>query len=645
MCGIAGVLHRDGRPASPVLLSKMADAIAHRGPDDYGVYVDGSLGLSHRRLSIIDLSSAGAQPMLSADGRFVLSYNGELYNFQELRRELEAKGRRFRSHSDTEVILEAFAAWGTAAVERFNGMFAFAVWDREEQRLTLARDRFGVKPLYYADLGHSILFGSEVKAILAHPDYRAEIDIEGLQEYFAFQNFFTERTLFKSVRLLPAGSWLQTTPGAGQDAQLAQYWDFNFHDSDEATSEEDYVEQLRHLFEQAVTRQLVSDVPVSSYLSGGIDSGSIACIAARQLPYMRSFTVGFDLHSASGLELAFDERESAEYMSYVFKTEHYEMVLKAGDMERCLSDLVWHLEEPRVGQSYPNFYAAKLASRFGKVVLAGTGGDEILGGYPWRYYRGTDQQSFETFLDGYHAYWQRLLSDEDSVRVLGGLHQTAGRVSTREIMASVFQHHMTSLTRPEDFINHSLYLESKTFLQGLLVVEDKLSMAHGLETRVPFLDNELVDLAARIPVRYKVKQLTESPRVDENIPAKRYQTRFLRTKEGKLIMRKAMASFLPDTIVSRTKQGFSAPDASWFRGESLDYVRDTLINKSSPVYDYLDRTATIGLIEEHLEGRQNRRLLIWSLLYFSEWCNRFLKDTGATVAEAPALRDVKHAGA
>ncbi len=645
MCGIAGVLHRDGRPASPVLLNKMADAIAHRGPDDYGVYVDGSLGLSHRRLSIIDLSSAGAQPMLSADGRFVLSYNGELYNFQELRRELEAKGRRFRSHSDTEVVLEAFAEWGTTAIERFNGMFAFAVWDREEQRLTLARDRFGVKPLYYADLGHSILFGSEVKAILAHPDYRAEIDIEGLQEYFAFQNFFTDRTLFTNVRLLPAGSWLQTTLGAGQDARLAQYWDFNFHDSDEATSEENYVEQLRHLFEQAVTRQLVSDVPVSSYLSGGIDSGSIACIAAQQLPYMRSFTVGFDLHSASGLELAFDERESAEYMSYIFKTEHYEMVLKAGDMERCLSDLVWHLEEPRVGQSYPNFYAAKLASRFGKVVLAGTGGDEILGGYPWRYYRGTDQQSFETFLDGYHAYWQRLLSDAEASRVLGSTQQQGGRVSTREIMGSVFQHHMSALRRPEDFINHSLYLESRTFLQGLLVVEDKLSMAHGLETRVPFLDNDLVDLAMRIPVRFKVKSVSEEERIDENLPSKRLQSRFLRTKAGKLIMRKAMSAFLPEEIVDRTKQGFSAPDASWFRGESLDYVRDTLINKSSPIYDYLDRTATIGLIEEHLEGRQNRRLLIWSLLYFSEWCNRFLKDTGAAVAEAPALRDVRHAGA
>ena len=645
MCGIAGVLHRDGRPASPVLLNKMADAIAHRGPDDYGVYVDGSLGLSHRRLSIIDLSSAGAQPMLSADGRFVISYNGELYNFQELRRELEAKGRRFRSHSDTEVVLEAFAEWGTAAIERFNGMFAFAVWDREEQRLTLARDRFGVKPLYFADLGHSILFGSEVKAILAHPDYRAEIDIEALQEYFAFQNFFTDRTLFTNVRLLPAGSWLQTTLGAGQDARLAQYWDFNFHDSDEATSEEDYVEQLRHLFEQAVTRQLVSDVPVSSYLSGGIDSGSIACIAAQQLPYMRSFTVGFDLHSASGLELAFDERESAEYMSYLFKTEHYEMVLKAGDMERCLSDLVWHLEEPRVGQSYPNFYAAKLASRFGKVVLAGTGGDEILGGYPWRYYRGTDQQSFETFLDGYHAYWQRLLSDAEASRVLGSTQQQSGRVSTREIMCSVFQHHMSALRRPEDFINHSLYLESRTFLQGLLVVEDKLSMAHGLETRVPFLDNDLVDLAMRIPVRFKVKSVSEEERIDENLPSKRLQSRFLRTKAGKLIMRKAMSAFLPEEIVDRTKQGFSAPDASWFRGESLDYVRDTLINKSSPIYDYLDRTATIGLIEEHLEGRQNRRLLIWSLLYFSEWCNRFLKDTGAAVAEAPALRDVRHAGA
>ena len=211
-------------------------------------------------------------------------------------------------------------------------------------------------------------------------------------------------------------------------------------------------------------------------------------------------------------------------------------------------------------------------------------------------------------------------------------------------MGSVFQHHMSALRRPEDFINHSLYLESKTFLQGLLVVEDKLSMAHGLETRVPFLDNDLVDLAGRIPVRYKVRQLTESERVDENVPAKRYQTRFLRSKSGKLIMRKAMAAFLPEEIISRTKQGFSAPDASWFRGESLDYVRDTLINNSSPIYDYFDRKATLELINEHLEGQQNRRLLIWSLLYFSEWCNRFLKGVSG-IGRALPMPEEKLIGA
>ena len=618
----------------------MSDAIAHRGPDDHGLYVDGCLGFGHRRLSIIDLTSAAAQPMLSADRRFVLTYNGELYNYRELRSELEGKGHRFHSQGDTEVVVEAFAEWGPAAIERFNGMFAFGVWDRERRYLTLARDRFGVKPLYYADLGGSVLFGSEVKAILANPDYQTALDPEGLQEYFAFQNFFTDRTLFKNVRLLPAGSWLCLRPERGEAPTPKQYWDFQFHDENGGLTEDDYAEQLKQLFEQAVTRQLVSDVPVATYLSGGIDSGSITSVAARQLPYMRSFTVGFDVRSASGLELSFDEREAAEYMSYLFKTEHYEMVLKAGDMERCLSDVVWHLEEPRVGQSYPNFYAAKLASRFGKVVLAGTGGDEILGGYPWRYYRAGERQCFQAFLDGYHAYWQRLLSDEEATRVLGALHQRAGRVSTREIMGSVFQHHMTSLNRPEDFINHSLYLESKTFLQGLLVVEDKLAMAHGLETRVPFLDNELVDFATRIPVRYKVKQMTESERLDENLPDKRYQSRFLRTKEGKLIMRRAMAAFLPNDIIERTKQGFSAPDASWFRGESLDYVRDTLISNNSPIYDYLDRSATTELINEHLEGRQNRRLLIWSLLYFSHWCKRFLHQPEADrLGEQPPKLD------
>jgi asparagine synthase (glutamine-hydrolysing) len=335
MCGIAGIFNLTGEPVSPVILRKMTDAIAHRGPDSEGFYTDSFVGLGNRRLAIIDLSPGGHQPMMTPDGQYVLVYNGELYNFQELRIELEALGYGFRSRSDTEVVLTAYVAWGERCVERFNGMFAFALWDKKRQVLFLARDRFGVKPLYYTQQGTVFLFGSEIKTMLAHPAYQTRLDQEALLEYFTFQNFFTDRTLFADVRLLPAGCTLSVALGARQHPPPHRYWDFHFVEPTEAHDEQEYVEELDRLFRQAVNRQLISDVDVGSYLSGGMDSGSITAVAATQLPYLKTFTCGFDLHSASGIEMGFDEREKAEYMSYLFKTEHYEMVLKAGIWSGC----------------------------------------------------------------------------------------------------------------------------------------------------------------------------------------------------------------------------------------------------------------------------------------------------------------------
>ena len=377
MCGIAGVLHRDGRPASAAIIEKMADLLAHRGPDGQGYFCNGPIALGHRRLSIIDLTEASRQPMASKDGRFVITYNGEIYNFRELRAELSARGHLFKSTGDTEVLLAAISEWGLDAIQRLNGMFAFGVWDGRERTLTIVRDRFGVKPVYYAQVDGALLFASEIKAFRAYPSFRTRMDVEGLTEYLSFQNFFTDRTLFDGVRLLPAGCYLQVALDADGPLKVHRYWDFHFQEPDGPFDETAAIEELDFLFGQAVSRQLVSDVDVCSYLSGGIDSGSITAIASRQSPLMRTFTVGFDLSSASGVELGYDERSKAEHMSYLFKTEHYEMVLKAGDMERCLPQLAWHLEEPRVGQCYPNFYAAKLASKFNKVVLSGTGGDEL----------------------------------------------------------------------------------------------------------------------------------------------------------------------------------------------------------------------------------------------------------------------------
>jgi asparagine synthase (glutamine-hydrolysing) len=632
MCGIAGLFNLDGAPAEHALLRRMAAAIAHRGPDGEGTYVDGAAGLAHRRLAIIDLSPAGQQPMVTADGRFALTYNGEVYNFRELRAELQARGRRFHSKTDSEVLLQAWAEWGPECVSRFNGMFAFAMWDRERRTLTLVRDRHGIKPLYYAQAGRSFLFGSEVKAMLAHPAFGAEMDPEALLEYMTFQNFFTDRTLFRGARLLPAGTVL--TVHADGRRVASRYWDYAFAEPDGPADHEAYVEELDRLFRQAVSRQLVSDVEVSAYLSGGIDSGSITAIAAKQIPYLRTFTVGFDLHSASGLELGMDERDAAEHMSYLFKTEHYEMVLKAGDMERVLPRMAWHLEEPRVGQSYPNFYAAQLAAKFGKVVLAGTGGDEMFGGYPWRYYRAVVNDDFEHYVDKYYSYWQRLLPNATIRRLFRPIWGDVETVWTRDIFRDVFARHADQLTRPEDYINHSLYLEAKTFMHGLLVVEDKLSMAHGLETRVPFLDDDLVDFAMKVPVGLKLGNLGEVVRMNENEPGQKRSRYFEKTRDGKLLLRSAVQRYVPERISSGEKKGFSAPDASWFRGESIDYVRRTLLEGSPRILSFFDRDVVREMVLDHIEGRQNRRLLIWSLLSLEHWCETFLTGKRLQVAAA-----------
>jgi asparagine synthase (glutamine-hydrolysing) len=620
MCGIAGLINLDAAPLSPVVLQRMTDAIAHRGPDGQGHWIEGNVGLGHRRLAIIDLSPAGHQPMVNADHRYVLSYNGEVYNFRELRTELEALGYWFRSAGDAEVVLNALAAWGTAALQRFNGMFALALWDRRERRLLLARDRYGIKPLYFAQQGRMVAFGSEQKAILAVPGIERRLDKPALLEYFTFQNFFTDHTLLEDLRILPAGHHAVLDLNEDRPRlRLTRYWDFRFTEPAGQVDAREYREELDRLFQQAVNRQLVADVELGSYLSGGMDSGAITAVASRSYPYLKTFTCGFDLSSASGIELSFDERVKAEAMSARFKTEHYEMVLKAGDMERVLPRLAWHLEEPRVGQSYPNFYAAKLASKFVKVVLSGAGGDELFGGYPWRYYRAAVSNNFEHYIDQYYGFWQRLVDDRHVRNLLEPIWDDVKQVSTRDIFRDVFLNHDNQLDRPEDYINHSLYFEAKTFLHGLLVVEDKLSMAHGLETRVPFLDNDLVDFAMRCPVGLKLNNLNDVIRINENEPGDKRGKYFLKTSDGKQILRDAMRAYIPRDIATAVKQGFSAPDASWFKGESIDYVRKQLLDGAPRIYTYLDRETAHGLVNEHLAGQHNRRLFIWSLLSVENW--------------------------
>ena len=624
MCGIVGLINYDGLDVSFSSLKGMTDAISHRGPDGEGHWHEGGAGFGHRRLAIIDLSEEANQPMISSDQRYILTYNGEVYNFKEIRDELRAKGYSFQSSSDTEVVLYSLIEWKEKALLKFNGMFALSFWDKKEKNLLLARDRYGIKPLYYSEEGNSLCFASEQKAILAQPNFDRTINRKALLEYFTFQNIFTDQTLISGIQLMPAGYYGKIDLRKKSPQLIrTQYWDFNFCEPNELISHQEYTEELDRLFRKAVNRQLVSDVELGAYLSGGMDSGSITSLASQRFKDLKSFTVGFDLSSASGIEMVFDERQTAEAMSAAFKTEHYEMVLKAGDMERCLPKLAWHLEEPRVGQCYPNFYASKLASKFVKVVLSGAGGDELFGGYPWRYYRGATSKNFDEYIDEYYLYWQRLIPNTVIAKVFAPIWGDVKDVWTRDIFKDVFSTHENELSKPEDFINHSLYFESKTFLHGLLVVEDKLSMAHSLENRVPFLDNDLVDFAMNCPVNLKLNNLGEVVRLNENEVGRKSSKYFSKTNDGKQILRDAMSGYIPESILKASKQGFSSPDASWFKGQSMDFVCNSLLSKNAKLYEFLDRSSVEKLIKEHLSGSVNRRLLIWSLLNVESFLHEF----------------------
>jgi asparagine synthase (glutamine-hydrolysing) len=624
MCGIVGVCNFNGDPVPAGLLQRMTDSIAHRGPDGEGHYTDGPVGLGHRRLAVIDLSPAGHQPMANETGDVILTYNGEIYNFQKLRVELETLGHRFHSRTDTEVVVHAYEEWQERCVERFNGMFAFALLDRSRRRLFLARDRYGIKPLYWYCRDGVFIFASEIKAILVHPQVSRAVSFPALNEYFTFQNLFTDVTLFEGIRLLPPGCTLRLDLDARSGPEIRRYWDYVFEGEALDLTEEECAERLYHLFVQSVTRQLVSDVPVGAYLSGGMDSGSITAVAVRHLPRLSTFTGGFDLTSVSGLELSYDERVQAEVLSNLFKTEHYESVLHAGDMEWVLPELIWHLEDLRVGQCYPNYYVARLVSKFVKVVLSGAGGDELFGGYPWRYYRGLNSAGRDEYLARYYQFWQRLVPDEDKAQLFNAdTSRAIGDHSTFDVFRGVFDGWAGQFRDNADYVNASLYFEQKTFLHGVLVVEDKLSMAHSLETRVPFLDDELVQFALRVPPHHKLSNLNRTVRVDENLPGKRllYEQE---TNDGKAILRRAMSRLIPREITERAKQGFSAPDASWFRGESIDYLNRLLRNPKARIYEFLSPQYVSGVLDDHCSGRVNRRLLIWSLLSFEWWCRCFL---------------------
>lgn len=615
MCGICGLVDlRESKVSSETLL-RMSDCLAHRGPDSKGYWLEDNVGFGHTRLAILDLTSAANQPMTANNDRYVLTYNGEIFNYRELRVKLEAKGYKFRTQSDTEVVLNSLIEWGAQALHEFNGMFALGFFDKHQKKLIIARDRCGIKPLYYFENDGYFIFASEQKSILQLNGFSKSLDLETLYEYMTFQNIFTNKTFVQGIRLMPAGHYIEISLNKHSDRNPKRYWDFLFDETDEK-SEDEYLEEFKEIFERSIKSQLIADVEIGAYLSGGIDSASITAFAS-QIRTIKTFTVGFSDHQNVDESVAYDERSNASAISKALGTEHFEYILQARDIESSLVSLVNSLEEPRIGQSYPNFYAARLASEHVKVVLSGAGGDELFGGYPWRYFQGKDTQSFSDYIDQYYLYWQRLLPNSELRKLFSPVWGNVSHVWTRDIFEEVFNNHPKRPQSQNDFVNNALYFEAKTFLHSLLILEDKISMGFGLESRIPFLDNEMVAFASRLPVKYKIKNLESHYRIDESAPTKKRKEYFSRTSDGKLIVRKALPNLVPDSVRKDVKRGFTSPDLLWFRKENRKFIENKVLNQTNNMYSVFDFNVTKVQVEKYFEGSSNNRLLIWSLLYLS----------------------------
>lgn len=640
MCGFLAIV-QNHLPISRDKAVAGLRALAHRGPDGEGhLFLNengmcstqadqATIYLGHRRLAIIDLSANASQPFSSPDGQVHLLFNGAIYNYRELRKELiETHKVQFRSHSDTEVVLHSYRVWGEQCVKRFNGMFAIVILDQIRKCIFAARDRYGIKPLYYCQKDHQILFASEIKAIQKYLGGKAQVSSLYVNEYFSFQNGLSNRTIFDGIYLMEAGTQVSLKLSA-LTFSPDRYWDYNFV-PDISLSEREVEEQISDLIEKAVRRQCVCDVEVGAYLSGGMDSGTVTALASSSLSSLRTFTAGFDLSSATAQEINFDERKPAQILANILGTQHHEVEIHAGDMEAVMDQLIWHLEELRVGQCYPNYYAAQLAAQHSKVVLSGVGGDELFGGYPWRYAAAMSDDG-NGYVEDYYHYWQRIVRDQEKRLLFKSDFQEQidancfalnQKVEThpKSVFSSIFPFRKEPVSNSDKF-NWSLYFECKTFLHGILLVEDKISMAHGLETRVPFLDNDLVDFAMRIPMEMKISLARHSYALDENLPRKkvaRYQQGL-----GKLILRKSMEKFLPLSYTQARKQGFSGPDESWFRGQSEGYLRGMLQSEETRIYEYLEPGFVKNIINEHCSGNVNKRLMLWSFLCFEIWLRRF----------------------
>lgn len=623
MCGICGVFCSDRtQHANREALAAMNRQIVHRGPDDDGFFVEDNIGLAMRRLSIIDVQ-AGHQPLSNELGSIWIVFNGEIYNHQDLRKDLEMRGHRYRTHSDTESIVHLYEEYGTKCVEHLRGMFAFAIWDRPRKTLFIARDRLGIKPLYYRYDGRTLLFGSEIKTILAYPGVHPEFDSSTLAEYLAFGYLSGEQTMYAGIRKLMPGHTLSVDESG--ELQICQYWDLTINADDGSRPAAPYVSQYREQLEQCVASHLMSDVPLGVFLSGGLDSSAIAALTTkiRKEP-IETFSVGYG-------EEAFSELPYARSVAQHLRSKHHEVHLSRDEFFQTLPRLIWHEDEPVVWPSSVSLYfVARLARERVTVVLTGEGSDETLGGYTryaWtllntrmdRVYRtmtpgslrrmlrerlvgsrlsGALQRKLEhTFLGRDGASWPSFYFD-NFYSAFSAAEQE--RLLTPEAAAAANDAYAASMYHWEkssgDLLHRLLYTDIKTYLVELLMKQDQMSMAASVESRVPFLDHGLVEFTARIPSKHSIDGMA-----------------------GKSILKAAVKDLLPSSIVYRKKMGFPTPWAYWLEGTTMDHIQEQLTEPRTLERGLFRPEAINRIIAEHRAGHRDHGNRIWRLLNLELW--------------------------
>jgi len=625
MCGIAGIYQFSGdRLIATDDIRRMCRVLEHRGPDDEGIYIQGTAGIGMRRLSIIDLQS-GHQPIANEDESVWVVFNGEIYNHHELRRDLEAAGHRFRTQSDTEAIVHAYEEFGERCVERMNGMFAFAVLDQKRQSVFLARDRLGIKPLYYYVDADRFLFGSEIKAILSHKDVPRELDLTALDSFLTFEYVAGAQSIFKAIKKLPAG---HTMTVSRQGVSTSRYWDVVQTAGDE--HEKTYCERLYTTLKSAVAYRLLSDVPLGALLSGGIDSSTIVGLMAEQLATpVETFSIGFE-------EDTYNELDYARQISRHFQTHHHEQIIRPDTVD-LTEKIIRHCDEPLGDFSvFPTYLVSVFARTHVTVALSGDGGDELFAGYDHYkaqkldgYYRWLPRtvrthvieylleripptaqkkgliNKAKRFIEGAalpaelaHTRWMTFLTAADKSQ----LYSPDLRRELKEADAHAFIRQHLAREGIDDTLGEQLLLDLKTYLvDDILVKVDRMSMATALEVRVPFLDYRVVELAASIPSSLKLKGWT-----------------------SKYLLKKAMATLLPASILQKKKEGFSIPMKNWLREELKPLLLDSLAPDRVRTRGYFNAPYIAQLVSEHLAGQQNHSHKLWPLVLFELWHSIYL---------------------